>query len=157
MEVTFAVICQKALQDKETNTFSLINVIEEVGLPTEPPEGTLAESTQDLRGLSPGNFEMVIWWARTQEGTPERGRGRVRIDLPNGAPVKTAEMDVDLTSFLRLRSRLMFPGFPDGGEGTYRFIVEYGSGEDDWEPKFTYPIRVTVGTPTMPKPEQPSG
>ena len=129
--------------------------MEEVGLPTEPPEGRPMESAEDLSALSPAYFEMVIWWARTEEGTPERGRGRIRIDVPSGDPIGTQEMDVDLTTFFRLRSRAHFPGFPDRGEGSYRFLVEYNSGDGNWDLKFEYPVRVTVGPPTMPEPEQP--
>ena len=156
MEVIFAVLCQKALVDKDTNTFSLINVIEEVGLPTDPPEpaGEI-ESTNDIGKLSPASFEMVIWWSRTQERTPEQGRGRVSVVLPDETRAVSQEVDVDLTRFLRLRSRVHFPGFPDGGQGTYRFQIDYRSGDNDWERKFEYPLRVTLGVPTLPEPEEP--
>ena len=148
MEVIFAALCQKSLLDKETNSFSLINVVEEVGLPTEPPE-------PGQRGVSPANFEMVIWWTRTEERTPERGRGRVSVVQPNGDIASSQEVDVDLTTFLRLRARVSFAGLPDGGQGTYRFRLEYRSDDDQWERKFEYPLRVTLGVPTMPEPEEP--
>lgn len=155
MEVIFAVLCQKSLLDKDTNSFSLIGVLEEVGLPTEPPEPGFAASTEEMSRLSPGNFQMVIWWARTNEHTSERGRGRVSVVLPDKGIAASQEMDVDLSIFLRLRSRINFPGLPDGGQGTYRFLVDYRSGGDGWETKFEYPLRVTLGVPSLPEPDEP--
>ena len=152
MKIIFAALCQQSILDRDLNTFSLINVIEEVGLPIAPPEGGPGESTDDRARLSPAHFEMVIWWVRSQEETPERGRGRISLILPDEQVVGTQEVDVDLTVFLRLRTRVHFPGLPDGGAGNYRFLVEYKSGDDDWEPKYEYPVRVTAGPPTLPEP-----
>jgi hypothetical protein len=155
MEIIFAVLCQHSLLDRDTNSISLINVVEDVGLPAEPPEPGAAQSAEDISRLSPSNLEMVIWWARTEERTSERGRGRVSIVLPNDQTAITQEMDVDLTSFLRVRSRVHFPGLPDGGPGTYRYQLEYRSGANgEWERKFEYPLRVTIGPPSMPEPEE---
>ena len=140
--------------DKDSNNFSVINVIEEVGLPVEPPSEGSPESTEDRRHFSPANFEMVVLWARTDEKTSERGRGRIVVELPNRSQVLSPEIDVDLTKFLRLRSRINFPGFPDGGIGRYHFVVQYKSSENEWEPKFTYPLRVTQKPLATPEPKQ---
>ena len=150
MEVIFAALCQDTLLDRDSNTFSLIKVIEEIGIPTALPESGPTQSTDDKRRLSPGNFSMVIWWARTDESTPERGRGRIRVVLPDGKEPLSPEIDVDLSTFLRLRYVMHFPGLPEGGPGTYFFVVEYKSGAEQWAEKFRYPLRVTIGPPTMP-------
>ena len=71
MKVIWAVLCQSAVIDKDTNNVSLLNVIEEVKVPAKPPAELTAT---DLNLISPATFELVTLWTRSDPGAEERGR-----------------------------------------------------------------------------------
>lgn len=151
MNVIWAILCERVVIDRDTNNVSLFNVIEEVTVPAQPP---LALSQMNIpAGVSPGMFELVVLWVRSDFEVSERGRGRVRLLVPTakGALLVSAAKDalirdfeVDLTQFLRLRTRLRFPGLPVGDTGTYRFVIQGKAGDSEWSTMFELPIRVLI-------------
>ena len=151
MKVIWAILCQSAVIDRDSNNISLLNIIEEITVPAEPP--LVAQPTEgDISQLiGPGLFEFAILWARSDPEIEEHGQGRMRLLLPNNDPLFTStEFEVDLTRYLRTRLRSKFPGFPTRrGEilqGIYHFVIDGRSGEEEWEENFVLPLRVAVQT-----------
>ena len=151
MKVIWAILCQSAVIDKDSNNVSLLNIIEEITIPAEPPliEQPAGEDISQLIG--PGLFDFVILWSRSDPEVAEHGLGRIRLLLPNNEPLFTStEFEVDLTRYLRSRLRSKFPGFPTRrGEiirGIYDFVVESRSEGDEWEERFVLPLRVALQT-----------
>ena len=141
MKVTWAILCERVTIDRETNNLSLINVIEEVAVPAQPPQD-LSEAIS--QSVIPANFELVTLWSRSNPEYPERWIGRVRIVVPDGPESITQEHEIDLTQFLRLRSRLKLPGIPAGGEGLYLFRIEGKPIGGEWSGMFDLPLRLVL-------------
>ena len=142
MEVTWSIFCQSSAIDRDTNNLSLFNVIEELTVPVPPPQ---LQTGQPLpEGLTVANLELVTLFTRSDPQVPERGRGRVRLLLPEGREALNQEFEVDLTQYLRLRMRVKVPGFPTGDAGMYRFLVDGITDTSDWIEMFELPIRVAL-------------
>ena len=143
MKVIWGILCQSSVIDRQTNNVSLFNVIEEISIPAQPPQ--MQPGQPWPTDVAPLMFDLVILWMRSDEDTPERGRGRVRLVVPNQkAPALGQEFEVDLTNYLRLRMVLKVPGLPAGDLGMYRFIVDGKTDTSDWAEMFELPIRVAL-------------
>ena len=139
LKVIWAILAERVAIDKDTNNISLFNVIEEVMVPAQPPR-TLPDTTED--SIIPSIMELVILWARTDFEIPERGLGRIRVVAPELTRSLSVDQEVDLSKFLRLRSRLRLPGLPAGGEGTYLFKIDGRPATGEWAQMFELPLRV---------------
>ena len=140
MKVLWAILCQNAVIDRDTNTVSLFNVVEEVTVPVAPPSGDISM----LPGVVPATFELVILWSRSETDEPELGMGRIALISPDSTSSTPHELNIDLTQYLRWRSRIKFPGLPITGEGTYTFQIEFKSESSDWVQVFELPLRVAI-------------
>lgn len=151
MKVVWAVICQKAVIDKDTNNVTLFNVIEEITAPANPP---VIEQTipADARALAPTIFELVVLWKRNDIGVGETGRSRIQLLAPNGEAIadQPVEGEVDLNAYKRLRQRITFPGIPyheDGlQEGEYMIRIEKRERGSDWELAFQLPLEISISS-----------
>lgn len=100
---------------------SLFDVLEEI---------TLLEPITE-HGVTPLPFQLVTLWGRTNEDEPTRGIARMRLLAPGGDQIgEPHEVQVDLTSFRRLRNRLTFAVFPIVRAGRYEFVVDVQDGID---------------------------
>ena len=143
MKNIWSVLCQNAIIDKDTNNVSLLNVVEEVHIPTEPPPESIVGTSK--ASMSP-SFELVTLWRRSDPEVPEKGSARVRVVLPGKKVHILATFEVDLTKFLRVRNRLHIYGIPRGGEGIYKFVVERKQGTKGWSREAEVPLGVTMRT-----------
>ena len=141
MKVIWAVLCERVVIDRETNNLSLFNVVEEVQVPAQQPR-SLTEVLDE--SVIPISFELVVLWVRSELQLPEKGFGRVRVLLPGDKDDLIQEYEVDLTKFLRLRSRLRLLGLPAGGEGVYLFKVDGKSSGQEWTELFELPLPVVL-------------
>lgn len=146
MQAIWAIICQTSIIDKDTNSVSLINVIEEIITPANPPVVKNSPSYEGKVYLAQELFELVILWSRSDADVPERGEARIRLVTPKGNQTTITTGEVDLTRYLRLRVRTHFPGLPyaEDFEGIYNFVIEARNESGDWEEKFKLPLRVAV-------------
>jgi len=142
LRVIWAVLCQQSLLDRDTNNISLINMIEEIQITAMPPQ---VEADASGSALLAGNVvELVVLFGRSDFNTPEKGRGRVRLQTPNGTSSNAHEFEVDLTHNLKHRFRLKIPGIPIDGEGIYYFLVDCKTDANNWEEKFVLPLEVNI-------------
>ncbi len=145
MDVIWAILCQHSSIDKDTNNISLFSVIEELNIVAQPPN-TREEGPDDSRTLPLERMELVILWKRSDEDVPEQGDGRVRIITPDGQEFISSAGSVDLTRYLRLRSRIGLNGIPFRGTeipfGDYHLLVQGRTGDGAWAEMFDRPLRV---------------
>lgn len=148
MRVIWAVLCERSITDKDTNNLSLINIVEEMTVTPQPPqtvsEQGVEESTETAIAI--GNFELVVLWVRSDVDVPERGYGRIRIISPDTTEAASHEgNEVDLTQYLRLRSRTRFANFPMRGPGVYLIKIDgRATTSSEWTEKFELPLRMLL-------------
>jgi hypothetical protein len=118
------------LLDRETNSLSLIDIIENISM-SPVPQSASDEARQGLGGLV-ADIELVNSWWRSDPLVSESGFQRVRLVFPDGELLVLDESSiVDLAKFSRLRARLRLAGIPVKGPGRYWFCSEYRSIESE--------------------------
>lgn len=135
IEHVWTVISSGVVVDHDTNNISIFNILEEISVPED------AIKNEAIGVL----VEIVTLWVRSDLSKPEKGTSRIRLLAPNGEVLETAESEVDLATYERLRSRGLFQGLPYQGEGVYRFVLELQ--EDDksgWKQVASIPLKVTM-------------
>ena len=131
--------CRVSITDRETNNISMIEVLEEITLPT-------ALEQQPDSQLVPAIFDVITLWGRQNDETPESGFGRFQLVSPSGEALMTYEYDVDLQVHQRRRILGRLIGFPLVPAGKYRFQVERRHDRDAvWEIVATIPIAIRHG------------
>jgi hypothetical protein len=144
LKVIWAVLCQNSVIDRATNAISLFNVIEEIHVTPQPPQEPLMPEA--VGQGAPIVFQLVTLWVRSNLDSPEQGRGRLRLVLPDGESSIAREHEVNLTQFLRLRHITTLSTLPIRGEGIYKFVVEGKESNSDWSNRFEVPLRVAFLT-----------
>jgi hypothetical protein len=115
----WTVLAERAKIDRDTNNISL-DVLEQVGLTGIIPQ-------ENVAGIAaPFQMEVVSLWYRDNDNVPERSRGRVEIHGPRQERLGHTDFDIDLTSFLRLRTKSPLQALPipmPAVSGRYLFVV----------------------------------
>jgi hypothetical protein len=129
--------CRLFLTDRETNNATLVEVLEEVGIPESP---TLFDPA---RGVLPAMFDVVTLWGRDHEDKPEQGLGRLSLMSPSGEAAFQHEYDVDLRPHVRTRIVAKVFGFPAQTAGRYHFRIERRANiSEQWEEVARVPLSV---------------
>ena len=175
MKVYWALLCERLITDVETNNASLIEIIEEISVPTSPPgivtrpnELPQHESQPQVPpesqpqvppGSVPGrdekldsllSFWVVVLWARSDYDAPEKGQSRIRMVTPGGREWFSGEYEVDLTQAPRARAAGRMVGFPSTSEGEHILKVEARTAVSGWSEEFEIPVwvRIQAGSPS---------
>lgn len=108
------------------------------------PEPPLLVNWWSIYGaLYLANMELVVLWVRSDLDVPERGYGRIRVIAPDEREAPTHENEVDLTQYLRLRTRIRLTSLPMRGSGVYRLKIEgRAPSSSEWTEEFELPLRV---------------
>jgi hypothetical protein len=118
----WTIICQKSVIDQDTNNMSL-DVLEQLTfqLPILPDE--------DQGYIIPFNLEVISLWYRNQADPGEKKQGYLTFVAPNGAELMKANIDIDLTTHHRTRSRIRLTSLPipKDTSGYFQFIIEVES------------------------------
>jgi len=100
------------------------------------------------KGNAPFPLQLVTFWRRSKPGELGKGTARTRLLLPSGEQVgKSAEYQVDLTTFKRLRNRLGFNMFPIVETGVHEFVIEVQQTNESWNEVARVPFEITVQVP----------
>jgi hypothetical protein len=139
----FSVLCSRKIIDHETNSISLIDIVEEFTIqsPLPPmPEG------QGSALILPTPLNLFTLWTREPDDRPTKGQGRVCLLTPHqDAPKQISVYEIDLSDKLRMRAYGTIPGIPFRGPGTYRFIVQLrDEGEEEWKDVALAPLRIVT-------------
>ena len=144
MKVVWAILCESAITDRDTNRVSLFNVMDDIILQVPPP--TLAKESDRQPTLVPMKFELVALWARSNPNEPENAQGQHRIIGPNNEELESEEFEIDLTQFLQLRIRHHFLSLPYWSEGLYSMKIDAKTPGTDWQEMFEWLLSVEVQT-----------
>lgn len=134
----WSVLCQNSLIDKTSNTISLIEVVEDLGLPGPPlPAGE--------QGLIPIHCSLVSNWERVPSNQPTRGTVRVRTIRPTGECEREQEYSVDLSATPRSRTIAKISGitFREAGRHVFEIHVKE-DGETEWRKVAGIPFNITI-------------
>jgi hypothetical protein len=130
----FSIICEHSSIDSETNTASILGVLEHLTVFTD--------ESGDLN--LPLQFEIFSHWVRENVDQPAQGQMRVYFCAPSGQKKLTGSGPIDLSSVTFYRLRIRYNGIELSGPGLYKFIVEYQSTEDaEWVVVAQLPLLVT--------------
>lgn len=121
----WSLLCQQAIIDKNTNSASYLNTVEELGIesfPSQLPPITVA----------------TIW--RKEETENEEIRMRVRITGPLPEPI-TFEANETFGDFKRYRINRGLGGIPVEESGTLNFHIEHYD-EGEWNTRWRIPVGI---------------
>ncbi len=133
----WSVLCERALVDHESNSVSLIDVVEEISIDAPlPPEPVSV----------PLRLALVSYWTRTARDTPEQGHTRFLVQSPLGELLaRGRDIQVDLLHEVRAQTLGRIEVMPLQGEGPYHFIVEYRPlGDPGWTECTRVPVDVVA-------------
>jgi hypothetical protein len=119
----WTVICQRALID-QTGNLSLIQIIDEFGLPP-PPENM----PSPIGAIIPFAVSIVTSWKRAVADKPEKQLARLRLFSPQGKQFASADFEVDLIMYEKSRCLAELPGISYQGPGIYVVRVEATDGK----------------------------
>lgn len=111
----WTVLCSNSAIDKDTNSISLSNIIEQVTIVGQPPP-------RGQIGAIPNQATIVSLWGRSDEDTPERGTASYRIEFTDdrgSVQTNPHEIGVDLSEHQRFRTRANLNLLPVMGEGRH--------------------------------------
>jgi len=118
----WAIICQRALLD-QTGNVSLIQILEDFGIPAPPPD-----KPAPIGALVPFSLAIVTYWKRAHKNKPEKHKARLRLLSPAGKQFGSATFDVDLMQHQRARCIAEIPGIAYHGPGAYVVRVDAAAG-----------------------------
>ena len=114
IDFIWGVLCARSIIDQGSNNISMIDVVEQITLSPE------AQFPVNI--VYP--FQLVSLWSRSDYEQPAIGRARIIVFSPSDEEIHREEIEIDLTSFRRLRHRLGFQGLPISETGKFVFQVE---------------------------------
>lgn len=143
----FSTICNRTSIDRETNSLSIFNIIEEITIISEP----------DKTVRIPLYFEVVSQWTRSDENIPCIGTAKVFMRDPAGTSNKLAEIKIDLDKNIYARTIIRISGVELRGPGMYTFQIDLKTEKDEWSPITTVPFQVIYRPPSKEKTLKSSG
>ncbi len=137
IEHVWTVICRQSVIDRDSNSVSLFDVVEQITVHGE------------LRGedpaVAPVEMEVVTLWSRSDYDVPAKGAQRLTLFSPSGGVLAGGEQEVDLSQHRWFRNRARFRGLPVKGPGRYLFRVEQmEEDEAEWQHVTDVPLELVV-------------
>src|SRR5438128_1389605 len=121
----WSVLCQKAIVDKETNTVSLLDIIESLAI-----EFTVESRPENAKFAITASFQFATFWTRSVFDEPEKSRAKVTLYSPRETLSASNVFEIDLTGFSNSRNIVKIPGISIGESGRHWFVVEQEEGSD---------------------------
>ena len=132
----WTVICRKSTVDQESNNISLIEVVEQVTI-----SGKQKSDSTEI--LVPMDFEIISLWSRDCDGVSVRGTAKIILINPNNEEITIKEIDIDLTVYKRLRTRIKFATFGVKYPGRHEFKV-FLKNNSEWNEVANIPVQIDV-------------
>jgi hypothetical protein len=127
-KLNFAVLCGRAIVDRETNQFSIIDIIE--GITIKAPPEAIKDASAVFSVYTP--MVLVADFSRSQANAPETVQLRVKALAPNGNEIGGSELVLDLQTVTRGRGFMTMTGLPVSSEGIYKFDVQVLGPQESW-------------------------
>lgn len=125
----WALTCQRAIIDRETNTASYIDAVEQV-------------QVQGFPAVFVPPLCVASLWKRDRD-SDEVLNLRIRLLAPSGQEVTSFRPDEVRMTSPRYRMNVMFSGFPIKEEGEYSFEIDLLAGKS-WKVVCSLPITVEL-------------
>lgn len=136
----WSVLSQSASFDAQTNSVSLLNVIEAATIFGEPTSKRPAVIFAELVSL----------WFRQDDDTPVSGQMRIFYQSPDGKKADPINLEIPDGTTPYHHTRITLSGFPVKQTGLYLFFVEYQlQGEKNWNLAATIPMLVVNQSPPV--------
>ncbi len=130
----WSILCSKALTDKNTNSVSLMEIVEQIAISPLPPNKQI---------IVPLTLDLVTLACRSDPATPEKQMARMTLLTPSGDSVEGIRFELDLTGSVRCRATLHMDGLPLEGVGEYTFLLEFLDEEsEEWTEIYRLPLEV---------------
>src|SRR6266542_2525413 len=138
IEHIWSVLCSRSIIDSETNSISLLDILEQLQIASAPiPDGGVINVTF--------NFELVSLWNRGRDNEPSRGRGRILVQNPSHTIIGQSEFEIDLSSHQGMRTRTKSPGLPVQQAGRHFFVIQFqGHSETEWREVAHIPLDILL-------------
>lgn len=143
-EHIWTLLCKDSIVDADTNTISLINVIEDITVEKrhENPDN------KDHEGQPQINFDgsLVSLWAREDEEEGEIFSIRTRMISPQKKVINTSDpIELSLENHIRVRARIAVPAIPfDLAGGTHNIKIQSRKNKQSrWKNVTSVPIKIT--------------
>ncbi len=144
IEHNWSVLCERTVIDKDTNNMSLHNVIEQIGV------GVPGGLSADKVSVVPISLELVNLWSRSDYGQPVSGTVRVNFCSPTREVLFSQQIEINLQTHIRTRSRLRLFPLTLKQAGLYSFEVSFLD-SDNWKVVANLPLQiVSQPVPSIP-------
>ncbi len=135
IEHVWTVLCTRSIYDSESNNVSLIEVLEQINLPSDA-------SFPAHIGIQ---LDLVSLWIRSTHNEPTKGLARVTFVTPSKEKLDPIELPIDLTKSERHRTRFRFVGLPIKEPGYHYFLVRYSEeGKSKWKQAAKVPLSIKL-------------
>lgn len=139
----WSVLCLNFIANKYSNNISLIEIIEQLNVPSEP-----AKSGEQL--IMPVNFMLASLWFRGDDDG-DSTTVRVFFVTPDGMRSQPQEQSISFGGQKRVRVFTPIAAVPVMSNGLYLLAIEQKSGSD-WLQVGQTPLEVTFSPPQVPSP-----
>ncbi len=135
IEHIWSVICLNVSIDRDTNSISIFNVLENLDIYTEKTENINI----------PIEFTIASLWRKQDKSIPEKGEMRIGVVDPLNIKQYPVGMEVNLMEHQFFRSISKFIGFNIPAPGTFIFNVEFRNNpKDEWKICANIPLGVII-------------
>ena len=146
LKVIWAILCDKAIINQQSNNVSLIEILDEITLVAPAPEPVTETSEEPNIFI---DASLVASWARSDFNMPEKAQTRTRIVTSGGEGLLSNELEIDLTDDMRIRTIGLIGRIPFlTQDGEYTIKIEAKAPDSDWLEMFELPLWVNTQTDT---------
>lgn len=141
IEHLWSVLCTRAIVDRQTNSLSLVDVLEQIQIDAPPPKAGEV-------GLVPMQHVVATLLRRSELTQPAEGQMSLLVQAPDGTTILDQTRPANLMEHERLRVLTALRDFPVKSPGTYRFIVKLRcKDEPEWQQVASIPFEVVFRVP----------
>ncbi len=117
MRHIWTILCQITSEDKQSDAFSLISVIDNIQITADPNKVDVDDY------VVPINYHLVsMWWCEESEQSDEV-QVQVRLFSPEEEDIGGLILPISSTESSYSRLNVKIQGFPYKGNGVYKYIV----------------------------------
>lgn len=132
----WAILGTKAIVDLRSNNASITNIIEQINIETNIPEGKT--------GLIPLSTDLMLLTERSDYEVPESLKGRFVIISADGEELGDVKFDINLAKSVRTRNIIHTDAMPVKGAGRYVISIQHYDEESEaWKEKGQSPISIS--------------
>lgn len=135
IQYAWGIACVRSITDPNSKNLSLIDVVEQINIPTGVT----------FPAVAPVQLDVVTTWYRSDPATPERGTGRILVRYPNGESDEVSQYAVDLTSMFRLHAITRIAGLKLVEVGIYFLGIDVREdGQQQWRRVGDVPLNIEL-------------